>query len=74
MPCPAGVDIPRNFAIYNQAAVYNDWKNCSKGYNKLEDKQKASFCVECGKCEKVCPQNLTIRQYLKDVHNNLVEV
>lgn len=74
MPCPAGVDIPRNFAIYNQAAVYNDWNNCSKAYNRLEEKQKAADCVECGKCEKVCPQALTIREYLKDVHSNLVQV
>jgi predicted aldo/keto reductase-like oxidoreductase len=74
MPCPAGVDIPRNFAIYNQAAVYNDWKNCSSGYSRLEEKQKAAACVECGKCEKVCPQALTIREYLKDVHSNLVQV
>jgi predicted aldo/keto reductase-like oxidoreductase len=74
MPCPVGVDIPRNFAMYNQASVYNDWKNCSRGYNRLEEKQKASACVECGKCETVCPQSLQIREYLKDVHKHLVEV
>ena len=74
LPCPAGVEIPRVFAIYNQAAVYNDWKNCSNGYSKMEEKQKASSCVECGKCEKICPQQLQIRQYLKDAHKALVEV
>jgi uncharacterized protein len=74
MPCPAGVDIPGNFAVYNQAAVYNDWKGCSWSYNNMEEKKRASACVECGKCEKVCPQALTIRQYLKDVHAHLVQV
>lgn len=74
MPCPAGVDIPGNFAIYNQAAIYNDWKGCSWSYNNMEEKKRAAACVECGKCEKVCPQALTIRQYLKDVHANLIQV
>jgi predicted aldo/keto reductase-like oxidoreductase len=28
---------------------------------------KASECIKCGKCEKVCPQHLQIRDLLKDV-------
>ncbi|MCH5268884.1 MAG: 4Fe-4S dicluster domain-containing protein, partial [Lachnospiraceae bacterium] len=28
---------------------------------------KASDCIRCGKCEKACPQHLTIREYLEDV-------
>ena len=74
MPCPTGVDIPKNFAIYNQAAVYNDWKSCAGQYNKLEESQKASACIECAKCEGLCPQKLTIIEYLKDVHKNLSAV
>jgi uncharacterized protein len=74
LPCPVGVEIPQVFAIYNQAAVYNDWKGCSGWYNGMEEKKKASTCIECGKCEKVCPQQLTIRQYLKEAHKALTEV
>lgn len=74
LPCPAGVEIPKVFATYNQAAVYNDWQKCSTGYSKMEEKQRATSCVECGKCQKVCPQQLSIIQYLKDAHKALTEV
>jgi predicted aldo/keto reductase-like oxidoreductase len=72
MPCPFGVDIPGNFATYNEAATYDNWDNCSKYYNGRKETEKASACAECGKCEKVCPQHLNIREHLKELHKELV--
>ncbi|SNX53981.1 aldo/keto reductase [Thermoanaerobacterium sp. RBIITD] len=66
MPCPNGVMIPRNFAIYNEACMYNNYKEALNNYNNLKD-GKASSCIECGQCETKCPQHLTIIDYLKDV-------
>lgn len=71
VPCPAGVDIPKNFSLYNEAFVYNNLENSSKLYSKLEDKAKASSCIECGKCEEVCPQHISIREKLKEVVKTL---
>lgn len=74
MPCPAGVNIPENFSSYNQASMYNDWKGSKWWYENKNEKERASSCVECGKCEKVCPQHISIRQHLKDFHKEMTFV
>jgi uncharacterized protein len=74
MPCPAGVDIPRNFAILNEASMYNEYDRQSHVYNSdLALKQRAVSCVECGKCETLCPQHLEVRKHLKKVNEGLRE-
>lgn len=55
--CPAGINIPVAFAYYNEKD--------RQGYQALS--AKASACVECGACEKICPQHLEIRELLKKV-------
>jgi predicted aldo/keto reductase-like oxidoreductase len=67
MPCPQGVDIPWNFSIYNQASMYNMFEEMKNDYLKKK-KERAENCVECGVCETKCPQNLPIREILKEVH------
>ncbi|HAL74622.1 MAG TPA: aldo/keto reductase [Clostridiales bacterium] len=71
LPCPAGVDIPGCFALYNEKFALE-----SKGskFNYLRNTGAmtahpgyASLCIECGKCESHCPQNIAIRQQLKAV-------
>jgi predicted aldo/keto reductase-like oxidoreductase len=71
MPCPKDVEIPWIFSMYNDSSIYNDIEGSKRTYATLKDNQKASACVECGKCEKACPQHLNIRQYLKDSHSAL---
>ena len=64
MPCPSGVEIPFCFTMYNNHHMFGE----ETLYNELlVPKQKASNCVECGKCEKHCPQGIKIREELKKV-------
>lgn len=71
MPCPFGVNIPRNFALWNRASMYDKHEEMKKRYEKME--AKASLCKDCGKCETVCPQHLPIREHLKLVAKDLSE-
>ncbi|MFQ6133426.1 MAG: aldo/keto reductase [Armatimonadota bacterium] len=66
MDCEHGVDIPKNFRLYNHANLYGleDWAR--RQYAKLEG--KADLCTECGECEPKCPQDIPIIAQLKLVH------
>ena len=66
--CPKQISIPDLFACMNAKKVFNDWTAdyyYSEGHTVHNG--KASDCIRCGKCEKVCPQHLQIRELLKEV-------
>ena len=67
MPCPVGVNIPRNFDLLNKASLFQDIESNKKSYNSMDEKNKAISCIKCGKCEKLCPQNIKIREKLEEV-------
>ncbi len=74
MPCPKGVDIPGIFRAYN--TMYSETKfDGRKQYFQTvalsAEPPFATQCVNCGKCEKHCPQNLPIREKLKEADKAL---
>ncbi len=72
MPCQYGVNIPRNFYIYNEGVRYEDWGSARWQYNhEMDPEERAENCQECGECETKCPQHLQIRELLKKVHGTL---
>lgn len=67
--CPKHILIPDLFSDMNAKKQYDDW-NSDYYYSQVHTKQghgKASDCIKCGKCEKVCPQHLKIRDLLVEV-------
>jgi predicted aldo/keto reductase-like oxidoreductase len=64
MPCPNGVDIPRNFATFNDGVMYNAFGEARRRYSHMDPDIQASACIECGTCEDLCPQNIPIRQWM----------
>jgi predicted aldo/keto reductase-like oxidoreductase len=67
MPCPEGVNIPRNLALSNDHQIFND-QNASYRYRVvLTDSERASSCIQCGQCEEKCPQHIPIQIELQHV-------
>ncbi len=83
MPCPFGVDIPGNFARYNeaveqqilplpdkQAADYATRKQqfADSFLKALPDTGKwASQCIDCEACLKKCPQQIRIPNQMERI-------
>lgn len=73
MPCPNGVDIPRNFATFNAGAMYNKVSEARRGYLRMPEEARASACIQCRACEELCPQEIPISEWMPLVHEVLGE-
>lgn len=74
MPCPKQVDIPGTFAAYNR--MFTEGKRRARIEYIMctamrKDSAAASNCIGCGACERHCPQQLSIRQELKNARKAL---
>ena len=74
MPCPHHVDIPGTFAAYNRR--YTDgkfvgWKEYFMCTALRKNSTGAGLCVQCGRCEAHCPQQIPIREKLKEAKKEL---
>ncbi len=74
LPCEQGVSIPDIFQIYNDLYAFGTEENSKKAYSSFIEKGiDASRCIECGRCEAACPQNIEIIKYLKEAHRVLIK-
>jgi len=79
MPCKYGVDIPGNFAFYNNAVAEGRLPLPDSSAPDFEEKRKAYLdayqaaipaaarankCQDCGECLKKCPQQLPIPTHM----------
>jgi predicted aldo/keto reductase-like oxidoreductase len=74
LPCPNGVSIPRILAIYNEVMTYQDPGRGRWFYSNIPEGERADACIACGDCEQVCPQHITIIEWLEKAHELLKPV
>ena len=67
--CPQKISIPDYFTLFNEHRRMNGHSDADYYYDNVYGARggKPSECISCGKCEKVCPQRLEIRRYLKEI-------
>ncbi len=76
MPCPAGVDIPGCFSLYNAHYLFPHDRSAKFHYigrhgGLLSNVSYAGLCRQCGKCVKSCPQHIPVPDRLRDVSKEM---
>ena len=75
MPCPYGVNIPRNFRIWNDLGVFGNEKKAKMRYfTNCPPEQRSDMCQWCGACEPLCPQSIPIREDLKKMTEEFAQL
>ena len=68
MPCPKGVDIPRNLRLLNDYEMYQSLGDVKWVYSMIKNNNaEAARCVNCKACVAKCPQHIQIPDYLVKV-------
>ncbi|URZ06866.1 aldo/keto reductase [Clostridium felsineum] len=74
--CPNNIGISGSFTAMNYLTLYKNEESAKMQENWLvsgHGKKRANECIKCGKCERVCPQHISIREELVKVSNTFVK-
>ena len=71
--CPAQLDIPGLLAQYNDHKVSGGSWIAKMVIGKLPEDKRPSACINCGNCQKVCPQQISIPEILKNFAEDLAK-
>lgn len=64
--CPKGIAIPEIFSAFNLLAT-GDRRTVKEAMPDIDDRVRE--CIDCGKCEEKCPQNIEIRKMFRRIRD-----
>lgn len=65
--CPQHIAIPDLFSCMNTKRVYHDWNSDYYYAVHTNGRGRASDCIGCRRCERICPQHLPVSSLLRAV-------
>jgi predicted aldo/keto reductase-like oxidoreductase len=69
-PCPADIDIPAILGLLDkQQRISWEWPQLRERYAQFE--QTVDDCLDCEQCEEACPQDLPVRELLREAEERL---
>jgi len=75
MPCPTGIDIPRNMQLYNDALIFKGNQQILNRniYYCMPKEARAEACVACRECEEKCPQDIKISEWMPRIQEQFAK-
>jgi len=67
MDCPSGVDIPRLMQVWNNWRTWGLEEWARKELAGVPPESRPDRCDDCGACEDKCPNELPVRERLKEL-------
>lgn len=68
--CPQGLDIPTLMRLHDEGRLFAyEWPRFAKTY--VEMQVRGDACLECKKCEEICPFDLPIVERIQKTHQRL---
>ncbi len=69
--CPAGLEIPRLLSYYNEHTYSGGGFIVPAAVASLDRSKRPTACLQCGRCETVCPQNIKVKDILAQLSETL---
>jgi predicted aldo/keto reductase-like oxidoreductase len=71
MPCPSGVNIPRNLELYNNRVSYDALAQARGHWSFFKPSERATACTACLECESKCPQSIVVHEWMSCISKEM---